>query len=46
MAGEEELKEVRNQVEAEVDEVVKFADESPEPPVKELYRFLYAEADA
>ncbi|HEY8644241.1 MAG TPA: dihydrolipoyl dehydrogenase [Candidatus Dormibacteraeota bacterium] len=39
-----ELREVRNQVEAQVDEVVKFADESPEPPVKELYRFLYAEA--
>ena len=45
VAGEEELKEIRNQVEAEIDEVVKFADESPEPPVKELYRFLYADAD-
>jgi len=42
VATEEELKEVRNQVESEVDEVVKFADESPEPPVDELYRFLYA----
>jgi len=44
VATEAELREVRNQVEAQVDEVVKFADESPEPPVKELYRFLYAEA--
>ncbi|HEX6348698.1 MAG TPA: dihydrolipoyl dehydrogenase [Candidatus Dormibacteraeota bacterium] len=43
VATEEELKEVRNQVETEVDEIVKFADESPEPPVKELYRFLYAD---
>jgi dihydrolipoamide dehydrogenase/pyruvate dehydrogenase E1 component alpha subunit len=30
----------------EVDAVVKFADESPEPPVDELYRFLYAESGA
>jgi pyruvate dehydrogenase E1 component alpha subunit len=44
VATEAELREVRNQVEAEVDEVVKFADESREPPVDELYRFLYAEA--
>ena len=46
VATEEEFREIRNQVEAEVDEVVKFADESPEPPVDELYRFLYADDDS
>ncbi len=46
VATPEQLREIRTQVEAEVDEVVKFADESPEPPVDELYRFLYAESGA
>jgi dihydrolipoamide dehydrogenase len=46
VATPEQLREIRTQVEAQVDEVVKFADESPEPPVDELYRFLYAESGA
>src|SRR5438067_520145 len=36
-----ELKKIQAGVDEEVDEVVKFADESPSPPVEELYKFVY-----
>jgi pyruvate dehydrogenase E1 component alpha subunit len=36
-----ELKKIQEGVDQEVDEVVKFADESPNPSVDELYRYVY-----
>jgi dihydrolipoamide dehydrogenase len=42
IASGEELERIRSEVEAEVEETVRFADESPNPPVEELYRYLYA----
>jgi dihydrolipoamide dehydrogenase len=42
VADEDDFKRIRDQVESEVDEIVKFADESPNPDVDELYRYLYA----
>jgi len=41
VATEVDLKAVRQEVDAEVDEIVRYADESPNPPVDELYKFLY-----
>ena len=43
IATEEDIRKVREEVEGEVDEIVKFADESPNPPPDELFRFLYSE---
>jgi pyruvate dehydrogenase E1 component alpha subunit len=43
LASTEELKEIERQIQAEVDEAVKFAEESPEPDPDELYRFIFAE---
>ncbi len=43
VATEDDLKRIREEVENEIDEVVKFADKSSNPPVEELYRFLYSE---
>jgi pyruvate dehydrogenase E1 component alpha subunit len=42
IASAEDLKKVQTEVEKEVEEIVKFSDESPNPDVKELYRNLYA----
>lgn len=42
VASEEDFKAVRNEVDAEVSEAVRFADASSNPPVAELYRNLYA----
>jgi dihydrolipoamide dehydrogenase len=39
---EGELKRLQEGVEAEVEETVRFSDESPNPAVDELYRYLYA----
>jgi len=36
-----DLKKMQQDVDGEVDEVVKYADESPNPPVDELFKFLY-----
>src|SRR6266852_1542581 len=41
LADEEYFKSVRVEVEAEVQEIIKFADESPDPKVEELYRYAY-----
>ncbi len=38
---EKELEEIRKRVEKEVDEAIKFAEESPEPDSSEIYQDLY-----
>ena len=45
MASKDELQKIDEAITAEVEEAVKFADESPEPDVKDLYRDVYAEAN-
>jgi pyruvate dehydrogenase E1 component alpha subunit len=42
LASDADLKKIEDKTQKEVDEVVKFADESANPPVDELYKFLYA----
>jgi pyruvate dehydrogenase E1 component alpha subunit len=42
-ASREELERIDQEVTAQVDEAVRFADESPEPNAAELYRDVYAE---
>jgi dihydrolipoamide dehydrogenase len=42
LADEEYFKSVRQEVEAQVQEIIKFADESPDPKTEELYRYVYA----
>jgi pyruvate dehydrogenase E1 component subunit alpha len=42
IATAEELREIQDGVEAEVEESVRFSDQSPNPAVDELYRYLYA----
>jgi pyruvate dehydrogenase E1 component alpha subunit len=42
IGSREDLQKVQADVEAEVDEIVKFSEESPNPKVEELYRYLYA----
>jgi dihydrolipoamide dehydrogenase/pyruvate dehydrogenase E1 component alpha subunit len=42
IATADELREMQDGVEAEVEETVRFSDESPNPDVDELYRYLYA----
>jgi len=42
VVGAEELKRLQTEVEAEIEDVVRFSDESPNPDVDELYRYLYA----
>jgi pyruvate dehydrogenase E1 component alpha subunit len=43
VASDEDFDKLEKDIEREVDEVVKFADESPNPSVDELYKFLYSE---
>ena len=43
LADEEYFKKVRQEIEAEVLEIIKFADQSPEPRTEELYKFVYAD---
>ncbi|HEY9848145.1 MAG TPA: pyruvate dehydrogenase (acetyl-transferring) E1 component subunit alpha [Leptolyngbyaceae cyanobacterium] len=43
LATEAELKEIDRKIQAEVDDAVKFAEESPEPDPSELHRFVFAE---
>jgi dihydrolipoamide dehydrogenase len=42
VASKEDLEKVRAEVDKEVDEIVKFSDESPTPKPEELYRNVYA----
>ncbi|WP_107668403.1 pyruvate dehydrogenase (acetyl-transferring) E1 component subunit alpha [Cyanothece sp. BG0011] len=43
LANQNELNEIKQQVQAKVDDAVKFAEESPEPDPKDLYRYVFAE---
>jgi pyruvate dehydrogenase E1 component alpha subunit len=43
--SDQEIEAINERVTAEVEESVKFADESPLPPDDELYKDIYAEAD-
>ncbi len=43
LASGDELKEIEKKIQAEIDDAVKFAEESPEPDPSELYRFIFAE---
>ncbi len=43
LATAEELKAIEQKIQAEIDEAVKFAQDSPEPDPSELYRFIFAE---
>ncbi len=42
LADEEYFKTVRLEVDAQVQEIIKYADESPDPKTDELYRYVYA----
>src|SRR5579864_3525385 len=42
LADEEYFKKVRQEVDAEVREVIQFADESPDPDPADLYKYTYA----
>jgi len=42
LADEEYFKNVRVEVDSEVQDVIKFADESPDPKTDDLYRYVYA----
>lgn len=43
LANSDEIKEIEKKVQATVDDAVKFAEESPEPDPRELYRYIFAE---
>lgn len=43
LATEKELKEIDKKIQGVIDDSVKFAENSPEPPASELYRFIFAE---
>ena len=45
LANEQELKQIERQVQEEIDQAVQFAEESPEPDPRELYRYVFAEND-
>jgi pyruvate dehydrogenase E1 component subunit alpha len=42
LADEEYFKNVRVEVDSEVQDIIKFADESPDPKPDELYKYVYA----
>jgi pyruvate dehydrogenase E1 component alpha subunit len=42
LADEEYFKAVRQEIDAEVQDIIKFADESPDPKVEDLYKYVYA----
>jgi dihydrolipoamide dehydrogenase len=43
LADEEYFKKVRMEIDAEVQDVIKYADESPDPKVEDLYKYVYAD---
>jgi dihydrolipoamide dehydrogenase len=43
LADEEYFKKVRMEVDAEVQDIIKFADESPDPKPADLYKYVYAD---
>jgi pyruvate dehydrogenase E1 component alpha subunit len=44
VASDRDFKRIRDEVEAEVEEIVRFADESPDPDVGDLFKHVYAGA--
>ncbi|GAC1508716.1 MAG: hypothetical protein NVS1B3_10200 [Candidatus Dormibacteraceae bacterium] len=42
LADEEYFKKVRQEIDAEVQEIIRFADESPDPKVEDLYKYVYS----
>jgi dihydrolipoamide dehydrogenase len=42
LADEEYFKKVRQEIDAEVQEIIRFADESPDPKPEDLYNYVYA----
>jgi pyruvate dehydrogenase E1 component subunit alpha len=44
VASEDELRGLDERARQEIDEAVRFADESPDPPVASLYDYMYAQA--
>ena len=42
LADEEYFKKVRQEIDAEVQEIIRFADESPDPNPQDLYKYTYA----
>jgi len=42
LADEEYFKKVRQEIDAEVQEIIRFADESPDPRPEDLYKYVYA----
>ena len=43
LADEEYFKKVRMEIDSEVQEIIKYADESPDPKVEDLYKYVYAD---
>jgi pyruvate dehydrogenase E1 component alpha subunit len=43
LADEEYFKKVRMEIDSEVQETIKYADESPEPKTEDLYKYVYAD---
>jgi pyruvate dehydrogenase E1 component alpha subunit len=43
MLTDDEIQRIDEEVTAQVEEAVKFADESPDPDPKDLYRDVYAD---
>jgi Pyruvate/2-oxoglutarate dehydrogenase complex, dehydrogenase (E1) component, eukaryotic type, alpha subunit len=42
LADEEYFKKVRQEIDAEVQEIIRYADESPDPKPEDLYKYAYA----
>jgi dihydrolipoamide dehydrogenase len=42
LAGPDDFKKVKDEVETEVQEVIDYADKSPNPDLKDLYKYVYA----
>jgi dihydrolipoamide dehydrogenase len=42
LADEEYFKKTRQEIDTEVQEIIRFADESPEPKSEDLYKYVYA----
>jgi pyruvate dehydrogenase E1 component alpha subunit len=43
LADEEYFKSMRQEIDAEVQDIIRYADESPDPDVKDLYKYAYAD---
>jgi dihydrolipoamide dehydrogenase len=43
LADEEYFKKIRTEVDAEVQDVIRYADESPDPKVEDLYKYVYTD---